>query len=330
MTPRRSGEQEARASGGTPRFPHQLLYRAARLYYLEDATQAEVAEALGTSRPTVSRLLAEARAVGIVRIEVREPRPHDDRVLAERLAEAIGVTRAWVSAGAASGLVGPTLAPAVAEALCAADLRRGDALLVSSGTTVYSVSQQQLPPLPGVALAPTLGGRDEPDEAYQTNEITLRMAVRMQGTPVLLHAPAMPGPALYDLLLQEESIRRVTRLWASAHAALLGIGAPMATRTSLPSMFPRGLDQLQGTVGDICCRPFDRTGEPIPIAGVDHMIAMELHDLRRIPHTIGLAVGAAKVDGILSAARACYINELVTDFPTAQLLLEAVTATRSA
>jgi DNA-binding transcriptional regulator LsrR (DeoR family) len=156
------------------------------------------------------------------------------------------------------------------------------------------------------------------------------MAVRMQGTPVLLHAPAMPEPALYDLLLQEEPIRRVTRLWASAHAALLGIGAPMATRTSLPSMFPRGLDQLQGTVGDICCRPFDRTGEPIPIAGVDHMIAMELHDLRRIPHTIGLAVGAAKVDGILSAARACYINELVTNFPTAQLLLEAVTATRSA
>ncbi len=36
--------------------------------------------------------------------------------------------------------------------------------------------------------------------------------------------------------------------------------------------------------------------------------------------------------GTLSAARACHINELVTDFPTAQLLLEAVThrATRSA
>jgi DNA-binding transcriptional regulator LsrR (DeoR family) len=37
------------------------MYSAARLYYLEDATQADVAQRLGTSRATVSRLLSEAR-----------------------------------------------------------------------------------------------------------------------------------------------------------------------------------------------------------------------------------------------------------------------------
>jgi DNA-binding transcriptional regulator LsrR (DeoR family) len=54
------------------RFPPELLYRAVRLCYVEDATQAEVAANLGTSRPTVSRLLAEARATALVHIEVRE------------------------------------------------------------------------------------------------------------------------------------------------------------------------------------------------------------------------------------------------------------------
>lgn len=55
-------------------FPPTLLYTAARLYYEEDATQAEIADQLGTSRATVSRLLAEAKRQGIVRIEV-VPRP---------------------------------------------------------------------------------------------------------------------------------------------------------------------------------------------------------------------------------------------------------------
>jgi DNA-binding transcriptional regulator LsrR (DeoR family) len=44
---------------------------------------------------------------------------------------------------------------------------------------------------------------------------------------------------------------------------------------------------------------------------------MELDDLRRIPHAIAVAVGAAKINGIVTAARAGYINELVTDLPTA-------------
>jgi DNA-binding transcriptional regulator LsrR (DeoR family) len=332
MAPRRPREQDA-AYGGASRFPAELLYRAARLYYLEDATQAEIAHALGTSRPTVSRLLAEARATGIVRIEVREPEAIDTRVLADQLAAALGLARAWVAPSASGMPAGKVLAPGVREALRMADLHRGDALLVSSGASVHAVSQEDLPVLPGILLAPTVGGRDEPEEYYQTNEITRRMAVRMQGVAVLLYAPAMPGPALHELLMQDEAIQRVTTLWRSARAAVLGIGAPPTVRTSLPSMLPKHSEQLEGAVGDICSRPFDRSGHPIVFPGSERLVAMELDDLRQVPHAIGVAVGPAKIDGIVVAARAGYINELVTDSPTAGLLLDAagsVTASRSA
>src|SRR3954447_1114472 len=61
--------------GGTDgsRFDPSMLYAVAKLYYLEDATQAEVAAQLGTSRATVSRLLSEARRQGIVKIQVTAP-----------------------------------------------------------------------------------------------------------------------------------------------------------------------------------------------------------------------------------------------------------------
>ena len=44
---------------------HSVLVKAARLYYLEDRSQADVARALGVSRSSVSRILAAAREQGV-------------------------------------------------------------------------------------------------------------------------------------------------------------------------------------------------------------------------------------------------------------------------
>jgi DNA-binding transcriptional regulator LsrR (DeoR family) len=306
------------------RFPPDLLYRAARLYYLEDATQAEVATTLGTSRPTVSRLLAEARASGIVHIEIREPGAVPVEELAAELALALGLKDAHVTQSASGVPLGTVLAPGVTAALGRAQLGPGDGLLVSSGASVYAVAQQPLPSLPGVLLAPTVGGVDEPEEYYQTNEITRSLAVKVHGSPVNLYAPAMPSEALYPVLMQDSLIRRVTSLWSTAKAALLGIGAPPRTRSSLPSFLPKDLPEIDGAIGDICARPFDVNGTPINFPGAERLVAMELADLRRIPHCIGLAVGAAKVPAIRAAAKSGYINILVTDAPTAQLILAAI------
>lgn len=54
----------------TPQERNELI-AAARLYYEENLTQAEVAARLGVSRPTVSKMLTRARETGIVHIEVR-------------------------------------------------------------------------------------------------------------------------------------------------------------------------------------------------------------------------------------------------------------------
>ena len=55
-----------------PRDPATLLV-AARLYYLEGRSQAEIAERMGTSRSNVSRMLSEAQKQGIVEIRINDP-----------------------------------------------------------------------------------------------------------------------------------------------------------------------------------------------------------------------------------------------------------------
>ena len=56
----------------SPEKQKRLAY-AARRYYLEDQKQSDIAREMGISRPMVSRLLAEARELGVVEITVHDP-----------------------------------------------------------------------------------------------------------------------------------------------------------------------------------------------------------------------------------------------------------------
>jgi DNA-binding transcriptional regulator LsrR (DeoR family) len=305
------------------RFSKALMHAAAQLYYLEDATQAQIATRLGTSRATVSRLLSEARREGIVRIEIVAPVEHDLDELGERLRVGLALDAVYLSA-LAHGTKGEALAPALSTALRSAGLNPGDALLISSGRTIYEASHTELPRLPGVLLAPTVGGQDEPEAWYATNEITRRLAERVGGTPTFLYAPALPGPDLYETLLADASTRRITELWSSARCAVLGVGAPPATRTTLPRFVPSDTRVLRSAVGDICSRFYDHDGDPVEFPGSERLIATSLERLRNIPVSIALAAGASKVPSLLAAARAGYFNQLVTDPETALAILGAL------
>jgi DNA-binding transcriptional regulator LsrR (DeoR family) len=318
-------------------FPASLLYAAAKLYYTEDATQAEVAAQLGTSRATVSRLLAEAKRQGIVRIEVVPPAEVATGDLADRLARALSLTTVFLShplptpgpGRTVVDVMGGALAPAVGRALSAAGLLPGDVLLVSSGRTVYEVAQYDLVPLPGVLVAPTVGGNDQPEEWYQTNEITRLVANRISGRPNYLFAPALPGPDLYPSLLNDPSIQRVLHLWPRARCALMGVGAPPLLRSDIPQFVPTGSDSLRAAVGDVCSRFYDRSGDEVDFDGRDRLIAVELEALRHVPVTIAVAVGQEKIDSIVGGARGGYFNQLVTDPATATAILQSLTDTES-
>jgi DNA-binding transcriptional regulator LsrR (DeoR family) len=316
--------RRAAAPAPSSRFSKALMHSAAALYYLEEVTQAEVAARLGVSRATVSRLLSEARREGIVRIEVVAPVDEDLEDLARRTAAALGLDAVHLAALPIRGAVGTALAPALSIPLRRMGLSPGDVMLVSSGRTVYEAAQGELPRLDGVVLAPMIGGQDEPEPWYATNEITRQVAVKVGGTPTFLYAPALPGPGLYERLLEDPSTQRVLEMWRSARCAVVGVGAPPATRTSLPRFAADSAGTLREAVGDVCSRFYDREGRAVAFAGSERLLATELELLREIPDCIALAAGSVKVAGIVVGAAAGYFNQLVTDASTASALLDAV------
>jgi len=197
---------------------------------------------------------------------------------------------------------------------------------VSSGRTVYEVAQYDLVPLPGVLVAPTVGGNDQPEEWYQTNEITRLVANRINGRPNYLFAPALPGPDLYPSLLNDPSIQRVLHLWPRARCALMGVGAPPLIRSDIPQFVPTESGSLRTSVGDVCSRFFDQAGDEVDFEGSDRLIAVKLEALQHIPVTIAVAVGQEKIDSIVAGARGGYFNQLVTDPSTAGAILQSLGA----
>ncbi|MER6172001.1 sugar-binding domain-containing protein [Streptosporangium sp. NPDC001681] len=306
------------------RFPVELMYAAASQYYLEDATQADIATRLGVSRATVSRLLTEARKLGIVEIRVHRPTAFEEGVLAADVADALGIQRVHLVPKVGGPALGPWLAPGLARALATVGLEPGDIVLVSSGSTVYECARENLGHFPGVTIAPAVGGKEDPQPWFQTNETTRLLAERVGGVPAYLYAPALPGPELFYSLKHEPSVRKVMDLWGQAKCAIVGVGSPPLMRQVVPTFVPRDAESLREAVGDVCSRFYDRDGEPVGYPSSERLVATGVEELRRIPFSIAVAVGPEKVLSIIAGAKGGYFNQLVTDALTAESLLTAV------
>jgi DNA-binding transcriptional regulator LsrR (DeoR family) len=121
-------------------------------------------------------------------------------------------------------MMGSVLAGAVGRALVAVGLDVGDVMLVSSSGAIYEVARFELPRMPGVIVAPTVGGTDLPEAWYQTNEFTRLVAERIGGRQALLYAPALPAAELFQTLQTDQAIQMVLNLWPHARCHLNPLG----------------------------------------------------------------------------------------------------------
>lgn len=307
------------------RFPPELVYQAARMYYLDEATQVEIASRLDVSRPTVSRLVAEARRLGLVRIQIVDPFSDDNEGLAEALRDALGVRSVHLAAVTHPSTLGRDLAAPVSAAIQEMQLVAGDALLISLGRTVHDLARSGLlPPLPGMVLVPAVGGQTEPESWFQSNEITRMAAESTRARAVFLFAQTLPSPEMRASLEVDAAFRGVMDLWNGAKGALLGIGAPTATRQVLSSALPEDKGLFDEAAGDVCLNFFRSDGSPLEFPGSDRMVRTSRETLAALPWAVGVAVGPEKTASIIGAVRARLINALVTDASTARALLAAL------
>lgn len=298
-----------------------MLHTVAKLHYVGDLSQVQIAKQLGLSTATISRLLQRARAEGIVRIEVRDIFAPD--ALGGQLAERLGLRRVVVVDAPAQGIMQALAAP-VSRLLHDQGLGKGSVLMVGWGRTVSAIIEAGLPQMPGVAVVPSTGGMQQHAQYFQSNEFSRRAAEVTGGTPYFIHAPYLPAVGALDFFLAESSVQESVALWNRLDAAVVGIGMPYGLERPYSGGASHPDPDLSEAAGDVVRHYFDAQGRVIDWQGEGRMIAVSCAQLRATPLVIGVAVGDDKTTSIIGAARAQLVTTLVTDTRTAEAVLDAL------
>jgi len=176
----------------------RLALRAATLYYLDGLTQAEIASRLGVSRPTAGRLVARAKARGLVRIDVVVPPDMRDDLHADEereLEQRYGLTEAVVAGhGIDVGAPGrPAAYASVGRAAAALLMRRlspNDVLGFTWGPEQVAVAEALSPGVASCRAVVQLDGAMSA-AAYQTGT---ELILPLRGCAACHDDPAAGAP----------------------------------------------------------------------------------------------------------------------------------------
>ena len=313
----------------------RLALRAATLYYLDGLTQAQVAARLGVSRPTAGRLVARAKANGLVRIEVVVPDDQRDTLHAdeeEALERRFGLTEAVVvgdSVDATGPLDDPASWTAVGRAgakLLTRRINETDTLGFTWGPETVALARA-LPT--GVATCRAIVQLDGAMSTghYQTGtEYVLgRCAEQLQARAIRLLAPLYADTATVSSLKTDSMISVALGAGRTAGAMMFGVG-PVSTSTTLfegSFLDTAMLDKLAalGAVGEIGGRFFAADGTILDTELGDRTVSVPLEDVRGCPKSILLTGGANKHEAALGALRGGFARFLVCDIDCARWLL---------
>lgn len=315
---------------------YYLKVKAAYLCYLQDMTQVEAAQSLGISRPTLSKLLKEAKEEGIVRIQIQDFRRVDKLVeLEAQLMERLQLRDVRV-AGAASGEEAQVLGRIgeVAAEYFSQTVKNGMKIGLSWGKTLDAVSHflSPDPKVKGLEFIPLLGGPSQSAAGYRfVNSIGERFASNYPDSNITyIHAPLLaPSREAADAYYAMEPLQSAWAQLDRLDMALLGVDGDPLHSTSLTAEKVRGNLAAElvekGVVGNVCTRFYDIQGRCC--SGLDdRVLAIRPEVLKKIPLRIGVAGGKWKVKSIIGAARGGFYNVLITDETTAKALLELLDA----
>lgn len=297
---------------------YALATKAAWYYYMEDNTQAQIAEVMGVSRAKVIRLLEEARAQGIVQFSFRKN--DSQRVSAEQLLiDRFGLKDAFVvPTPLDSSAINQSIAQGAAHYV-SDHLREDGYLNIGYGDTVSRM------------LGFLAKNREE-----SLNVVSLTGGVSyylpsVGTTAYSMHLFLTPSPLIVssrqvrDALLDEKSLQDVSTMTEYADMSVVGIGAAVEGATVLRNgILNEGeltVLKMQGAVGDVLNHFMDKDGNLIQTEIEDRVISTDLDKLRQLKNVVGVAGGKDKVTAIKAVLNGGYLNVLITDSDTAAELL---------
>jgi len=304
-----------------------LLADVAEMYYIDGQNQEQIAKKVGVTRSMISRMLTEAKELGLITIHINRPL-NINHSLSELIRTKYNLQQALIIDHENSKLL-HTLGEAAADLLI--NLLKPNSILGTSWGTAISATADAMAPqktFPGIKIVQLLGALGARIQEYDGHGIIRKIEEKLGGEAIYLNAPYLvENHKVAQSLFEVHSIRETIELGRKAEIALLGVGSTalenspyyLAGYISKEEMLSIQEDQA---VGDVCGHFFDIEGKDRAKEFQSRLIGIKLQDLMRIPVRVGVAGGPEKVSPILGALRGGYITILVSDASTMQAVIE--------
>ena len=303
-----------------------LLSKVARLYYIENRNQQDIAKRLNMSMAGVSRALTRARDCGIVEIRVHDRTEND--LASEALLESEYRLResAVVVASESDDSKSVAMARALADILTRR-LRDGSVLGVSWGETLRAMADY-LPTVNAVKadVVPIIGAMGTIETGVYPNAIATGFARKLNGKAYLVNAPAIVSSReICESMKQDRIFRPVALNWDSVDTAVVSVSGvtPSDSISRLQIFSVDELEQLraQGVAGATNFDFLDSDGFQIQTEIDQRILKIGFERLRNIQNLVVVAFGAHKVIPLRAVLRSGIVDVLITDQVTAQALL---------
>ena len=307
-----------------PRRSERLRQRAAWMYFVEEMTQSAIADALGVGRVTVVRMLAEAKALGEVRIALS--RGHAELGgLEAALCKTHGFEEALVAPLSAptvdpTGPIGAALGDYVSS-LLRNDMKIG---LGWGRTLNRSLEYLRERSLRGLSVVSLVGGvthfaHDNPAEFPSA------FARAFNADCYLIPAPALvDSPATKTALIERCGLGAVYAFADALDAIVVSVGSlggeATIARFELIGEADRRLMREFGGVGELLCNVFDHEGRFIDHPLNQRVMSVPMEAVRSAPIRVLAAGGHHKLPAIEGAIKLLRPTALVTDETTARKL----------
>lgn len=303
------------------------MLRAAWLYFIEEQTQAAIADALGLSRFRINRMLAEARDMGLVRVEVTAPLAscielEREAVKTFGLRDAVIVPSPVNPAGTYT-MVGAGLARYMSAQIANPDLK---VFGFGWGQTLREMLRFLRPSArPEARIVALLGALPRSSEENSI-DIIGKIGQMLNAERYYMTAPIYTDtPEARYVLTGQKFFASVLDLIMESDVACFAAGdmseASLLIRHALPNATPVSDLVATGAVGDVLGTFIDING-----AAIDHPINRQLvgpglGELKGMKSLVMASGGASKVDVITGALRTGLIHTLVTDETTMRSVL---------
>lgn len=303
------------------------IIRVAELYYKQGYSQQQIAVMMGTSRPTISRLLNEAKEKGIVKISINTP-VNINYDLSTKIKERFGLKDALVvnvsddNEELAISQVGHEAARLVTSLL------KDDTIIgVSFGKhvkhVIESIPELETTNIKTVQLVGALGNGDPNTDGP---ELVINLANRLNGEYRYINSPAVVNDSnLKHSLLNHTQIKSTLNLINKCNIAVHGIGSLDESNSSMmrSGYIDDNLKKIykeHGAVGHILGHLVDSSGRLVKESS-HHTIGAPLDLLKEMEWSIGVATKVIKHKAVLATLRGKHVNCLVINYTLANKLL---------